>query len=220
MARSTPSTLHTVIIDISPPLRPGIPVWPGDTPYHATRAWTLEGDCPVNVGAITLSVHTGAHTDAPFHFDASGRTIDAVALDVYLGPCRVIHRVGTRRIEPHDVVPWLDRGAPPRLLFRTYERTPDAWDPAFASIAPEAIDLLAAHGVRLVGIDTPSLDPQDSKTMAAHHRALAHGLAILEGIVLDAVAEGDYELIALPLRLEGMDASPVRAVLRRAEPIA
>ncbi len=106
-------------------------------------------------------------------------------------------------------------GVPPRVLLRTYEHAPTTtWDSAFCAVAPETIDLLAAHGVKLIGIDTPSLDPQDSKTMDAHHRIRAHRMAILEGIVLDAVAPGDYELIALPLKFATLDASPVRAVLR------
>jgi arylformamidase len=104
---------------------------------------------------------------------------------------------------------------PPRVLLRTYRTAPTVtWDSAFCAVAPETIDLFASKGVKLVGIDTPSLDPQESKTMDAHHRIRAHRMAILEGIVLDAVAPGDYELIALPLKLTTLDASPVRAVLR------
>jgi arylformamidase len=104
---------------------------------------------------------------------------------------------------------------PPRVLLRTYQNAPQtAWDTAFSAVAPETIALLAQHGVRLIGIDTPSLDPQESKTMDAHHAVRIKQMAILEGIVLDAVAPGDYELIALPLKLSGMDASPVRAILR------
>ena len=106
-------------------------------------------------------------------------------------------------------------GIPARVLFRSYSQAPqERWDENFCSVSHAAIDLLAQYGVKLVGIDTPSLDPQESKTMDAHHAIRRNGMAILEGIVLDAIAEGDYELIALPLKLAGMDASPVRAVLR------
>jgi arylformamidase len=101
------------------------------------------------------------------------------------------------------------------VLLRTYRKAPvQRWDAGFAAVEPATIELLAEHGVRLVGIDTPSLDPQQSKTMDAHQAVRACRMAILEGVVLDAVAAGDYELIALPLRLAGLDASPVRAVLR------
>jgi arylformamidase len=164
---------------------------------------------------MTMSTHTGSHCDAPSHYDPHGEAIDAVSLEAYIGPCRVIDCTGVKRIEPRHIIPALDN-TPPRVLLRTYERAPqDRWDSGFASIAPETISLLAKHGVVLVGIDTPSLDPQESKTMDAHHAVRAARIAILEGIVLDAVAPGDYELIALPLKLAGLDASPVRAVLRR-----
>jgi arylformamidase len=117
-------------------------------------------------------------------------------------------------VTPAHIAAALDDTLPPRVLLRTYERAPAAWDSAFCAVAPETIDLLAARGVLLIGIDTPSLDPQESKTMDAHHRIRAHRMAILEGIVLDDVAAGDYELIALPLKFTTLDASPVRAVLR------
>jgi arylformamidase len=138
-----------------------------------------------------------------------------VALDPYLGPCRVIHCIGARpAVSAAQLVPHLG-GVPPRVLLRTYATAPlERWDEAFSAVAPEALDLLAAHGVRLIGIDTPSLDPQDSKLMSAHGRVREHGMAILEGLVLDDVAAGDYELIALPLKFTALDASPVRAILR------
>jgi len=204
--------------DISPPLRPGIPVWPGDTAYEETRTWALDGACPVNVSRITLSTHTGAHADAPFHYDAAGMPVGSLDLARYLGPCRVIHALGAGPlVRPEHVQHALNHGAlPPRVLLRTYQHAPvETWDPAFAAVAPETVDLLASRGVMLIGIDTPSLDPQDSKTMDAHRAVRRHKLSILEGLVLDAVEPGDYELIALPLPLANLDAAPVRAVLRR-----
>ncbi len=203
------------LLDISPPLRRGIPVWPGDTAYDEMRVWRLEGDCPVNVSRITLSTHTGAHADAPLHYDAAGAPVGGLDLQRYLGPCRVVHALGVRPlIQPDDVAAHLVPGVT-RLLVRTYERAPSQrWDADFAAVAPATIDLLAARGVVLVGIDTPSLDPQESKTMEAHKAVRRQGLSILEGLVLDAVAPGDYELIALPLALADLDAAPVRAVLR------
>ncbi|TAL92048.1 MAG: arylformamidase [Paraburkholderia sp.] len=204
--------------DITPPIDPATPVWPGDTPVGIERVWRMEAGSPVNVARMTLSPHTGAHTDAPLHYDAEGAAIGAVPLDAYIGRCRVIHCIGAApRVTPAHIAAALDQGdaLPPRVLLRTYARAPTtAWDSAFCAVAPETVDLLASRGVQLIGIDTPSLDPQESKTMDAHHRVRAHRMAILEGIVLDAVEEGDYELIALPLRFTTLDASPVRAVLR------
>ena len=202
------------IRDISPALSPALPVWPGDTPFSADTTWEMSESCPVQVSRLTMSTHSGAHCDAPSHYDPQGISIDAVALDVYIGPCRVIDCVGIACVRPEHVQAALE-ALPPRVLLRTYARAPqERWDSAFASVAPETIELLAQHGVVLIGIDTPSLDPQDSKTMDAHHAVRRRKMAILEGIVLDEVAAGDYELIALPLKLKGMDASPVRAVLR------
>ena len=201
--------------DISPPLAPGIPVWPGDTAFAIERTWRIGEASPVNVSRLSLSTHTGAHADAPLHYDAAGADSASRDLDPYLGPCRVIDAVGCASpIGPQALEARLG-DTPPRVLLRTRAQAASAhWDERFAAIAPQAIELLAARGVRLVGVDTPSLDPQDSKTMDAHRRVFAHDMAILEGLVLDEVPEGDYELIALPLKLVGADASPVRAVLR------
>ncbi len=191
--------------DISPPIDPATPVWPGDTPVSIERVWRMEAGSPVNVGRLTLSPHTGAHADAPLHYDAAGAPIGAVPLDADLGPCRVIHCLDAApAVRPDDLRAAL-AGAPPRVLLRTCREAPQRhWDSAFCAVAPQTIDLL----------DTPSLDPQESKTMDAHHRIRTHRMAILEGLVLDAVPPGDYELIALPLKLATLDASPVRAVLR------
>jgi arylformamidase len=203
------------LFDISAPIADGAPVWPGDTPVGIERVWRMEAGSPVNVARLTLSPHTGTHADAPLHYDADGAPIGTVALDAYIGACRVVHCIGAKPlVTPEMVAAHLD-DAPPRILLRTYDRAPlDAWDSAFCAVEPETIDLLAAKGVKLIGIDTPSLDPQESKTMDAHRRIRAHRMAILEGLVLDAVAPGDYELIALPLKFTTLDASPVRAVLR------
>jgi arylformamidase len=203
------------LIDISPPIDTATPVWPGDTPVGIERVWRIEAGSPVNIARITLSPHTGAHTDAPLHYDANGAPIGSVALETYLGECRVIHCIGAAPlVTPDHVAGFLD-GIPSRVLLRTYEVVPlEAWDNNFCAVAPETIDLLARHGVKLIGIDTPSLDPQESKTMDSHQRIRANGMAILEGLILDATAPGDYELIALPLKFSTLDASPVRAVLR------
>ncbi|MCE4060653.1 arylformamidase [Pandoraea sputorum] len=209
------TTTERRVWDISAPLSADTPVWPGDTPLTEEAVWQIGPGCPVNVGRITLSPHTGAHADAPRHYDDAGVCIGEVDLQTYLGPCRVIHCIGASPVvTPEMVAPHLTN-VPPRVLLRTYTQAPiSRWDSEFCAVAPETIDLLASHGVKLVGIDTPSLDPQQSKTMDAHHRIRAHRMAILEGLVLDAISPADYELIALPLKFMRLDASPVRAVLR------
>jgi len=200
--------------DISPGVAPGFPVFPGDAAFTLRWTWRIGPDCPVNVSELTMSPHTGSHADAPLHYDQHGAAIGEVPLATYLGTCRVIHALGARPlVQPGDLAPQL-RDTPPRVLLRTYARVPAGWDADFTAIAPAAIDLLHSHGVQLVGIDTPSLDPERSKALDSHQRVRAHGMAVLEGLVLDEVPAGDYELIALPLKWQGIDASPVRAVLR------
>lgn len=201
--------------DISPPVHEGAPVFPGDTPYRQRWAASIGPGCPVNVSEITLSPHVGAHADAPLHYDAEGATIGHVDLTPFLGPCRVIHAICKGPlIEWAHITHALDR-LPARVLVRTYAHAPmDCWDPQLTAYAPATIERLAALGVLLVGIDTASIDPADSKTLDSHQAIRRLDLRVLENLVLDDVPEGDYELIALPLKLVSADASPVRAVLR------
>jgi arylformamidase len=204
-----------ILYDISQPVRPGIPVWPGDTAFAIERTWVLEGACPVNVSRLTMSTHTGTHADSPLHYHNEGVASADVPLAPYVGPCQVISvPAGSPFVEPSHFSGKLVRGVK-RVLFHTYSRFPhERWVTEFTAIHAKAIDALAVQGVVLVGTDAPSLDPQESKTLDAHHAVRRHGLAILEGLVLDGVPDGTYELIALPLKIAGADAAPVRAVLR------
>jgi arylformamidase len=204
------------LIDISQTLRPGLPVWPGDTPFDLTRTWALDETCPVNVSRLTLSTHSGAHADAPLHYDPDGVAMEAVSLEPYIGLAQVldVSGWGPRRIILADIEARLTHGVQ-RVLLRTFEHFPhDHWPTEFATPDAGLIAALAARGVVLIGTDAPSLDPEDSKDLPAHHAVKRAGMAILEGLVLDQAPEGLYELIALPLKLAGADASPVRAVLR------
>ena len=201
--------------DISPPVDAGAPVFPGDTPYAQRWAATIAPGCPVNVSTLTLSPHVGAHADAPLHYDPQGAAVGALDLDAYLGRCRVIHAIARGPLVTWEHIAHASRDLPPRVLVRTYRRAPvDRWDPQLAAYAPETIERLAGAGVRLVGIDTASIDPAESKSLDSHQVIRRRGLRVLENLVLDDVPEGDYELIALPLKLMTADASPVRAVLR------
>jgi arylformamidase len=207
------------IWDISPPVHAGSPVFPGDAPFRSVWAARMAPGCPVNVSTLTLSPHTGAHADAPLHYDEAGAAIGAVDLAPFLGPCRVIHAIGVAPlVEWQHIAHALTASLPPRVLVRTYEKAPlDRWDDALAAYAPQTLERLADLGVTLVGIDTASIDPAVSKTLDSHQVLRRRGLRVLENLVLDDVAEGDYELIALPLKLSTADASPVRAVLRELE---
>jgi arylformamidase len=168
----------------------------------------------VNLSAVTLSPHVGAHADAPLHYGADAPAIHEVSIEPYLGPCRVIHVIDRGPLVRPEHLAHAVTGLPPRVLVRTCVTAPTAWSASFTAFAPETIAWLAGLGVRLVGIDAQSVDPADSKTLDSHQQLLANDMRVLENLVLDAVPAGDYELIALPLRLEGADASPVRAILR------
>jgi arylformamidase len=205
--------------DISPPVNTGSPVFPGDAPFSSVWVARIGPGCPVNLSTLTLSPHTGAHADAPLHYDPAGAAIGAVDLRPFLGPCRVIHAIGVAPlVEWQHITHALTASLPPRVLVRTCEKAAvDRWDEAMAAYAPQTLESLADLGVMLVGIDTASIDPAASKTLDSHQVLRRRSLRVLENLVLDDVPEGDYELIALPLKLSTADASPVRAVLREIE---
>lgn len=206
-----------MLYDLSPTIKPELPVWPGDTPFSSRLSWSIAQGASVNLSAITTTPHLGSHADAPFHTEPRGEGMADMPLDRYLGPCRVIRVPPQPLIEPRHV-DGFDLTNPGRILFKTESvRDRRIFPERFTAISPELAALLAEKGVLLVGMDTPSVDPFDSKTLDAHHALFRGGTAILEGLVLDGVPEGVYELIALPLKMAGLDASPVRAVLRSLE---
>jgi arylformamidase len=202
--------------DISRPIRRGIPVWPGDTDFDFRFVARIRDGAAVNVGRVEMSVHTGAHVDAPLHFDDAGLDAASVPIERYVGPCVVADvRPSARGIRPADLPAALDAEARAtrRVLLRSYARRPDGFDEGMAHATPELADWLAERGVCLLGIDTDSMDAFESKELPAHRRLNQHDIAILEGIDLGRIEPGRYELVALPLRIEGADGSPVRAVL-------
>jgi len=210
-----PNTSDTAlkIWDISPPVDEQSAVFPGDTAYSQKLHFSLSPGCPVNVNRITLSPHTGAHADAPLHYANGEASVGELDLSPYLGPCRVIHCLDCGPlVEPRHIAHALE-SLPPRVLLRTAHAASQSWA-SFTALAEEKLALLATKNIALIGIDTPSVDPASSRDLPSHQQLLAHGLRVLENLVLDNVAEGDYELIALPLKLMRADASPVRAILR------
>jgi arylformamidase len=206
------------VIDITPAVSVGINVWPGDTAYAYNRFMdTLKGD-HITLASVTTTLHLGAHADGPNHYSRTSVGVGEMKLEHFLGPCRVIEARVKRgeRVRVSDVVGGLPARIEPRVLIKT--GTFDgfaAWNSDFSALSVELVDALAARGVMTVGVDTPSVDLQESKEMVAHLAIARHGIAILEGLELSRVESGAYELIALPMKLMGADASPVRAVLRR-----
>ena len=201
------------IWDISPAVDEHAAVFPGDTVYSQRLHFSLSPDCPVNVNSITLSAHTGAHADAPLHYATDGASVGELDLAPYLGPCRVIHCLDcSPLVEPRHIAHALEN-LPARVLLRTARIASQSWA-SFTAIAPETLAQLATKCIALIGIDTPSVDPAESQDLPSHHQLRAHGLRVLENLVLDDVPEGDYELIALPLKLMRADASPVRDLAR------
>jgi arylformamidase len=208
------------ILDISRPVASGIPVWPGDTAYVFDFVARIRDGAAVNVGRVVMSVHTGAHADAPLHFRDGAADAASVDLAKYVGPCVVASlRAGAGGVVPADLPAGTDRllARAPRLLLRTYAERPSDFDTSMRHLTPALADHLADLGVVLVGLDTDSMDAFDSKELPSHKRLADRGVAILEGLDLSQVDPGVYDLVALPLRLVGADASPVRAILVREE---
>ena len=206
------------LIDISPVLSPRVAVWPGDTPFSRTVNVAIADGANIDLSHIKTTVHVGAHTDAPNHYAEDGAGIDQRSLERYYGPCLVVRvEVGrSARIVPADLPPevFSRTALPERVLFATGTfPDPDHFNEDFAAISPELVVWLDERGVTLVGIDTPSVDLCHDAALLSHSEIAARDMAILEGIVLEHVEPGPYTLIALPLRIEGADASPVRAVL-------
>ncbi len=208
------------IYDITPPVTARLGVWPGDTPMTREVLCDLAKGDTVTLSTIRTTVHLGAHADGPNHYLRDGQGIGERRLEHYLGPCVVVdadvgrgERVGVEHLR----LPAKGNGgiAQARVLIRTGTfPDPEKWNADFAGLEPALVAWLAGQRVMTIGIDTPSVDLQESKDLPAHHAIARHDIAILEGLALNGVPAGVYELIALPLRLVGFDASPVRAVLR------
>ena len=212
--------------DVTRALAPGHPNWPGDTPLELTATARKEAGDSVNVMALTTSTHLGTHLDAPYHYDERGGRLEAVPLRDLLGPCLVldVRDPGASAAAPVTVEAaltalerlsaWSQR-APARVLLRTGQ--PDAWDAfpqGFRPLSEALVETLARRGVRLLGTDAPSVDAFTSRTLPVHASCAREAVWIVEGLALATIEEGAYELVCLPLRLVGADASPVRALLR------
>ncbi len=202
-----------MIYDITIPIDASLAIWPGDTPYSFALGWSMADGQAVNVGAVTMSVHTGTHADAPFHFLPNGEGVDALPLSIFCGPAAVVDATG-REVIGVDVFADVDFARTPRVLVRTGAWTDHSHFPdTVPTLTSNACDFLVSRGVVLLGVDVPSVDELNSKTLPIHHALATHGIYILESLHLQNVPVGAYRLTALPLRLVGADGSPVRAIL-------
>lgn len=201
------------LYDITPTVSPKLAVFPGDTPYENSYLMSFQNGHHLSLSKIQSTVHLGAHADAPSHYHAAGATIESRDLNLYLGKAQVItvNQKPGHRIAVADVTVEVKA---PRVLFKT-ESFPDPnhWNNDFMALSVELIRFLAKSGVKLVGIDTPSVDLAEDKTLEVHNEIFRCDLAILEGVVLTDVPDGIYDLVALPLKLRGAEASPLRAIL-------
>ncbi|WP_033541857.1 cyclase family protein [Planococcus sp. CAU13] len=205
---------HKEIFDISMELNLQTPEWPGDRPFEYALSVTKEQSGSVNIGEIKTSTHMGTHIDAPFHYDDHGLKVEELPLEVYLSTAQVIDVQGLEGIGKESL-PEPDEGVTAILLktcsWKDRTKFPDMW-PVFSNSIAE---WMAEKKIRLLGVDVPSVDPENSKELPMHHAMNANQRFILEGIVLDHIEPGVYQLSALPLNIKGAEGSPVRAVLFR-----
>lgn len=201
-------------IDITQALQPGLAHWPEDEPFHYETTVTKEESGSVNIGRITMSTHIGTHVDAPFHFRDDGKRIVEMDVERYIGPCKVVDVGGNPQIDA-DILRKVLSSPTERLLIKTaLPNKPDYFPDDVQPITSDGAAYMSELGVKLVGVDSPSVDPIASKTLDGHHALHHHDIYILENVMLDHVPVGDYELIALPLAMVEADGSPVRAVLK------
>ena len=201
-------------IDITQTLKAGIPNWPGDTPFQFEVGYTKEQTGSVNIGKMTTSMHIGTHADAPFHFDQNGEKMDQLDVNVFIGQCFVMDCRGTAEIT-REILSSVDFKGVQRILFKTLDTISPQFPTTIPVIHPNVAPFLQDKGVVLVGVDNPSVDPLDSKEVSAHHALYEAGIHIVEGLVLETIEQGFYDLIALPLKVAGADGAPVRAVIRK-----
>ncbi len=200
------------MIDITRSIYTGVPVWPGDTPFNYELVSQISKGESVNVGKISGTTHLGTHLDAPWHYLDNGGRLETIPLSVLVGPCQVVDARG-QEVLTAEFLKTVQLAE--RTLF--YTGQPNDWQTfphTFMHVLPEAAAYMASQGVKLYGTDCPSVDPLDSRDLPGHKAFAKGGVYILEGLALEGVPAGAYELVALPLKLEGADAAPVRAILR------
>lgn len=198
--------------DITMPLINNGAVWPGDTPYQFNLSWTMKETGSVNIGEMTSSLHNGTHMDAPFHYDNKGKTIDQLDVSVGIGPCHIVDVTHVTEVTINEVNN-LDFSTTKRILFHMVDRDPAVFPESFPLLSEETVHFLADQGVVLIGTDAPSVDAVDSKNLPIHLALHGANITIIENLLLNDIKEGRYHLYAVPLKVVGGDASPIRALV-------
>ena len=199
-----------------------MPIWPGDPKLSMRLASSISEGGVANITRIEMGAHTGTHMDAPFHFHANGSTVDKLSLDILIGPCRVFDLTNLTGHITRAALGKCDLGGVTRALFKTrnslrWANDNHEFDKGFVAIAADAAKHLVERGVKLVGVDYLSVEAFGSESFPVHDTLLGAGVVIIEGLNLAGVSAGDYELIALPIKLKGADGAPARVVLREGE---
>ena len=204
------------LIDISITLRAGTPEWPGDTPFTCGWTWRLADGASVNVSTLTTSPHVGTHADAPLHVRDGARASDELPLEPFIGRAMVVDVSGfDGEIDRETLRSAGMVEVPERLLLKTGRTiTQGPFPSSWPALAATCAATLAADGLQLLGVDCPSVDLRDSTALAVHHALFDGGAYILENLDLTQVSDGAYDLVAPPVKLGGLDAAPVRAVVR------
>jgi len=206
------------LIDISIPVSPTTPEWPGDTPFSCGWSWDMTAGASVNVSRITMSPHVGTHADAPLHVTPDAIGADALPLHVFHGPATVADVSDlTGAISLETLTPRLTDPNPQRLLLKTNQTIASGAFPThWPFLDPDCVHALLTRGLKLLGVDCPSVDDRESKTLTIHHTLFDANAFILENLDLRATLPDTYELIAYPTKFTALDAAPVRAVLHPA----
>ncbi|MHB8793630.1 MAG: cyclase family protein [Thermoleophilia bacterium] len=205
-----------MIIDISVPIYSGMPFYPGDPGAEVLPSRLISEGAVANISELRLGSHVGTHIDAPKHFKDNGETVDNLALEVLVGPARVVDFTGAGSLISRENLEKAEIDGVKRLLLKTGNSalwSSKEFSKDYVSIAEDAAEYLVELGVGLVGIDYLSVERYKSDTFGVHHTLLGAGMVLLEGIDLGKVSAGEYELVCLPLKVRGGDGAPARAIL-------
>lgn len=204
-----PARIH----DVTVPLAGDVDPWPGDVPPSLEATARIRDGDACNVGALHTSLHNGTHADAPLHVEDGAGGAETLPLEAFLGPAVVVDRSRAVDRDPErpGLAGWVPEGH--RVLLRSGRDDGRSFPDRVEGVPPAWIRALAGRAVPLLGVDAPSVDPLDSRELPAHRACFDAGVCVLENLDLSGVPAGRYRLVALPLRIEGADAAPVRAVL-------